>query len=71
MKTILVNKASVLENASKFGLKKNAKDGEHEKMEEVLVKQLLQGRSSAIIPDSAIVKEKAHLVASSLGIEGV
>lgn len=30
MKTILVNEASILENTSKFGLKrKNEKDGEH------------------------------------------
>lgn len=71
LKTILANKASILENASKFGLKrKMAKEGAHEKLEKVLVKWLLQARSSAINIDGAILKEKADLVALRLGIDG-
>lgn len=47
-----------------------AKEGAHEKLEKVLVKWLLQARSSAINIDGAILKEKADLVALRLGIDG-
>lgn len=40
-------------------------------MEKVLVKRLLQGRSSTIIPEGAIVKEKARLVVLRPGIDNV
>lgn len=40
-------------------------------MEKLLVKRLLQGRSSTIIPEGAIVKEKARLVVLHLGIDNV
>ncbi|KAH8028539.1 hypothetical protein HPB51_017665 [Rhipicephalus microplus] len=60
---VLSIKASILENARKFGRKKNAKEGKHKKLEEKLVKWLLQARSSAINIDGPILKEKANFVA--------
>ncbi|KAL1480017.1 hypothetical protein MTO96_051392 [Rhipicephalus appendiculatus] len=62
-------KASILENARKFGLKRKKAEGEHEKLEKALVKWLLQSRSSAINTDGTILKEKADLVALRLGID--
>ncbi|KAH8032994.1 hypothetical protein HPB51_004916 [Rhipicephalus microplus] len=45
-----------------------AKEREHENLEEVLVKWLLQAQTSAINIDGAILREKANLVVLRLGI---
>ncbi|KAK8759505.1 hypothetical protein V5799_002862 [Amblyomma americanum] len=69
LKTILANKAAILQNANKFRLKQAAKEGQHEKLKKVLVRWLHQARSSAINVDGTILKEKADLVALHLGID--
>lgn len=70
LKTLLANKAVILQHASKFGLKRKvAKEGQHEELERVLVTWLHQARSSANKVDGATLKEKAELVASRLGID--
>lgn len=67
---ILANKAVILQNANKFGLKrKAAKEGQHENMEKVLIKWLHQARSSAINVDGTIIKETADLMALRLGFD--
>ncbi|XP_065302340.1 tigger transposable element-derived protein 6-like [Dermacentor albipictus] len=59
-----------VQHANKCGLKqKTAKEGQHEKLEKVLVKWLYQAWSSAINVDSAILKEKVDLVALRVGID--
>ncbi|KAH7974876.1 hypothetical protein HPB49_020600 [Dermacentor silvarum] len=70
LKTILANKATILQNANKFGLeRKAAKEGQHEKLEKVLVKWLYRAQSSAINLDASILREKADLVALCRSID--
>ncbi|KAH9372987.1 hypothetical protein HPB48_019810 [Haemaphysalis longicornis] len=70
LKTILAKKAMAVHNASKLGLKREAaKEGKYEKFEKVLVTCLHYTRNSAINIDGAMLKEKADLVASHLGMD--
>ncbi|KAL3251163.1 hypothetical protein MRX96_017770 [Rhipicephalus microplus] len=70
LKTILPKKDSILLNAAKFGLNKNAtKGGKYAAMEAAFVEWLRQARSSEIALDGAMLKEKAETVALRCGID--